>query len=216
MASLLASPPPPLLAVFRCQPVAFSSLPPLSFQDSLGSLYVSTSPGIIRQGTVQPMCLPDALPPASVLDWQCKQRVCPRSPQIHTYNMCGCTVPCAYYSHCPARVVQVGLQVHPAAVRDGLTVYAVDSGSHPPPPQTHTSHGPCTQGRVKWAMAGRDQRRLETVREELAKINPDIRTVPILVADAHDAKAVRGVLDQTKVGSGSVGCAQRTGGGDVV
>ncbi|KAF5833430.1 Saccharopine dehydrogenase-domain-containing protein [Dunaliella salina] len=54
-------------------------------------------------------------------------------------------------------------------------------------------------GKVKWAMAGRDNQKLEKVREELAQINPDVKDIPLLVADANNASEVGDVLKQSKV-----------------
>jgi len=55
------------------------------------------------------------------------------------------------------------------------------------------------QGRVRWALAGRDARKLEAVKEELVRINPAVKDVPVLVADARDAQAVGSMLAQTQV-----------------
>ncbi|KAF5837446.1 hypothetical protein DUNSADRAFT_4362 [Dunaliella salina] len=54
-------------------------------------------------------------------------------------------------------------------------------------------------GKVKWAMAGRDKQKLEKVRQELCAINPDVKDIPLLVADAKNAAEVGNVLKQTKV-----------------
>ncbi len=51
---------------------------------------------------------------------------------------------------------------------------------------------------LRWAMAGRDKRKLEAVREELPKINPAIKDVPLLTADASDKAAVGDLLKQTQ------------------
>uniref|UniRef100_A0A7S3RBG0 Saccharopine dehydrogenase NADP binding domain-containing protein n=1 Tax=Dunaliella tertiolecta TaxID=3047 RepID=A0A7S3RBG0_DUNTE len=54
-------------------------------------------------------------------------------------------------------------------------------------------------GKIKWAMAGRDRQKLEKVRQELCTINPDVKDVPLLVADAKNAAEVGNMLQQTKV-----------------
>mmetsp|Transcript_3822 Transcript_3822/g.8188 ORF Transcript_3822/g.8188 Transcript_3822/m.8188 type:complete len:425 (-) Transcript_3822:281-1555(-) len=67
------------------------------------------------------------------------------------------------------------------------------------------------QGRITWAIAGRDQRKLEQVRADLVKINPACKEVPILVADAYDSAAVGKVLSQTKVVLATAGPFQKYG-----
>ncbi|KAL6762558.1 Saccharopine dehydrogenase-domain-containing protein [Haematococcus lacustris] len=54
-------------------------------------------------------------------------------------------------------------------------------------------------GRIQWAMAGRDRRKLEGVRDSLCRINPAAKDVPILLADARDAVAVGNVVKQAQV-----------------
>ncbi|KAG2445220.1 hypothetical protein HYH02_008688 [Chlamydomonas schloesseri] len=69
------------------------------------------------------------------------------------------------------------------------------------------------QGKVRWAMAGRDAKKLEQVRSELAARvnNPEVAAVPILTADANDAPAVGRVLAQTQVVLSTVGPFARYG-----
>lgn len=58
---------------------------------------------------------------------------------------------------------------------------------------------------VKWAMAGRDVKKLEQIRKGITKYNADCAGVPILVADAHDPQSLGSVLSQTKVVLAMVG-----------
>ncbi len=55
-------------------------------------------------------------------------------------------------------------------------------------------------GELKWAMAGRSQNKLETVRAELG--NADI---PLIVADSHDLESLNELVAQTKVVCTTVG-----------
>jgi hypothetical protein len=62
-------------------------------------------------------------------------------------------------------------------------------------------------------MAGRDQRKLESLRAELAaRINPAVKDVPILVADAMDSSALGEVVKQTQVWGQATGvlCLRNT------
>lgn len=52
---------------------------------------------------------------------------------------------------------------------------------------------------VRWAIAGRDQSKLERVRERLRAHDARLDTLPLLIADAQDAAALRRLAGQTKV-----------------
>ncbi|GFR43446.1 hypothetical protein Agub_g4528 [Astrephomene gubernaculifera] len=67
------------------------------------------------------------------------------------------------------------------------------------------------QGKIRWAMAGRDQKKLEQVRSELSTINPAVKDVPILTADARDAPAVGSVVRQAEVVLATAGPFARYG-----
>ncbi|PNW82174.1 hypothetical protein CHLRE_06g277100v5 [Chlamydomonas reinhardtii] len=69
------------------------------------------------------------------------------------------------------------------------------------------------QGKVRWAIAGRDAKKLEQIRSELAVRvnNPAVAAVPILTADANDAPAVGRVLAQTQVVLSTAGPFARYG-----
>lgn len=51
----------------------------------------------------------------------------------------------------------------------------------------------------KWAIAGRRRDALESVREQLALINPALKNLDLLVADANDQSALDNMVKQTKV-----------------
>lgn len=55
------------------------------------------------------------------------------------------------------------------------------------------------QGKVNWALAGRDRVKLEGVREDLARINPECAKVPIILANADDAESVAAMAAQAQV-----------------
>ncbi|GIM11979.1 hypothetical protein Vretimale_15411 [Volvox reticuliferus] len=67
------------------------------------------------------------------------------------------------------------------------------------------------QGKIRWAMAGRDPKKLEQVRSELSRINPSVQDVPILTADANDAPAVGSVVRQADVVLSTAGPFARYG-----
>lgn len=52
---------------------------------------------------------------------------------------------------------------------------------------------------LKWAMAGRDRKKLEAVREQITRINPACQSVPLIIADAFDDQALGKMMQQTKV-----------------
>ncbi|UQX05227.1 saccharopine dehydrogenase NADP-binding domain-containing protein [Streptomyces sp. RerS4] len=57
----------------------------------------------------------------------------------------------------------------------------------------------------RWALAGRDLGRLEALRERLAALNPACADLPLLRADAGDARAVRDIAAATRVLATTVG-----------
>ncbi|MFD8781626.1 saccharopine dehydrogenase family protein [Kitasatospora sp. NPDC059599] len=63
----------------------------------------------------------------------------------------------------------------------------------------------------RWALAGRDEGRLAAVRARLARIDPRCADLPLLVADAADAKALRAVAADTRVVISTVGPYLRHG-----
>jgi short subunit dehydrogenase-like uncharacterized protein len=48
-------------------------------------------------------------------------------------------------------------------------------------------------------MAGRDAAKLDAVKRELAKVNPAVAAVPVIVADAFDAPALRSMAASASV-----------------
>lgn len=54
------------------------------------------------------------------------------------------------------------------------------------------------QGRIRWALAGRDRLKLENIREELSRINPDCEKVPIILANANEAETVSAMAKQAQ------------------
>lgn len=60
-------------------------------------------------------------------------------------------------------------------------------------------------GGLRLALAGRDRKKLEGVRDELAKETPAAKDLPILIADAHDRAALDAVTKNTKVVATTVG-----------
>ncbi len=57
----------------------------------------------------------------------------------------------------------------------------------------------------RWALAGRNQQKLEIVRAKLATIDPALSTLPVLTADAGDAAALRQVAESARVVMSTVG-----------
>jgi short subunit dehydrogenase-like uncharacterized protein len=57
-------------------------------------------------------------------------------------------------------------------------------------------------GKIKWALAGRSQSKLETLR---ASLGPDAASLPLIVADAVDASALDAMCAQAKVVVSTVG-----------
>jgi len=60
-------------------------------------------------------------------------------------------------------------------------------------------------GDLRWAIAGRNEQKLEAVRDRLAATNPALKDLPILVADAEDTDALAEVVATTKVVATTVG-----------
>lgn len=58
---------------------------------------------------------------------------------------------------------------------------------------------------LKLALAGRDRRKLEGIRDDVARETPAAKDVPILIADAHDEAALAAVARSTKVVATTVG-----------
>lgn len=58
---------------------------------------------------------------------------------------------------------------------------------------------------LAWAIAGRNQAKLEDVRRELARIDPRLGELPILIADSSDKTALRSIAEQTRVVCTTVG-----------
>ncbi|GBF98360.1 saccharopine dehydrogenase [Raphidocelis subcapitata] len=55
------------------------------------------------------------------------------------------------------------------------------------------------QGKVRWAMAGRDAAKLEEIKKNLVAINPAVEAVPVIVADAFDSPALSSMAQSTSV-----------------
>ncbi len=64
------------------------------------------------------------------------------------------------------------------------------------------AHGP---GDLRLALAGRNRDKLEGVRNELAARMPRAGAIPILVGDAHDERAVAGIVSNARVVCTTVG-----------
>lgn len=67
-------------------------------------------------------------------------------------------------------------------------------------------------GKVRWAIAGRNQAKLEAVAADLAKRAPQAPPVPIRVADSQDADALNALAAETKVLCTTVGPYAKYGG----
>lgn len=57
----------------------------------------------------------------------------------------------------------------------------------------------------RWALAGRNRAKLESVRDRLAEINPACENLPLLLADANDADSLRAVAESARVVITTVG-----------
>ncbi|WP_029553752.1 saccharopine dehydrogenase family protein [Streptomyces somaliensis] len=64
----------------------------------------------------------------------------------------------------------------------------------------------------RWALAGRDRGRLERLRDSLAAGHPECAGLPLLVADAGDADALRDLAESARVVATTVGPYVRYGG----
>lgn len=58
---------------------------------------------------------------------------------------------------------------------------------------------------LRWAIAGRNREKLESVREELEEIDGGLSKLPILVADGHDQASLDALVPQTRVVCTTVG-----------
>jgi short subunit dehydrogenase-like uncharacterized protein len=58
---------------------------------------------------------------------------------------------------------------------------------------------------ARWALAGRNQTKLEAVRERLAGINPAAASLPLLIADSGDPDSLRAVAESARVVITTVG-----------
>ena len=52
---------------------------------------------------------------------------------------------------------------------------------------------------IKWAIAGRRRNALEDVRRELILINPDLKNLPLIIADSSDPQSLVDMVTTTKV-----------------
>ncbi len=58
---------------------------------------------------------------------------------------------------------------------------------------------------TRWALAGRNEQKLQSVRDRLAKLNPECADLPLLKADVTDEASLRRVAESTKVVITTVG-----------
>jgi short subunit dehydrogenase-like uncharacterized protein len=58
---------------------------------------------------------------------------------------------------------------------------------------------------LRWALVGRNEAKLEAVRDRLAEIDAELKTLPILIADAADQSSLAAVAERTKVVITTVG-----------
>ncbi len=58
---------------------------------------------------------------------------------------------------------------------------------------------------VKWAMAGRNEGKLQKVREGLTAVNPQCATLPLIIADSHDKTSLAAMVSQGRVICSTVG-----------
>jgi len=66
----------------------------------------------------------------------------------------------------------------------------------------HLASRRASEGHMRWAMAGRNQAKLESVRSKLGAAAAD---VPILIGDSHDAASLDSLVARTKVVCSTVG-----------
>jgi short subunit dehydrogenase-like uncharacterized protein len=64
---------------------------------------------------------------------------------------------------------------------------------------------------LRWAIAGRNREKLESVREELEEIDGALAALPILVADGHDQASLDALVPETRVVCTTVGPFGRHG-----
>lgn len=58
---------------------------------------------------------------------------------------------------------------------------------------------------VRWAIAGRNQEKLEGVKRQLVAIDPALAELPVLVADGHDEASLEALVPKTRVVCTTVG-----------
>src|SRR4051812_31257228 len=58
---------------------------------------------------------------------------------------------------------------------------------------------------ARWALAGRSEAKLAAVRDRLAARHPRLKDLPIVLADAADRAALRGLADSARVVISTVG-----------
>lgn len=58
---------------------------------------------------------------------------------------------------------------------------------------------------LRWALAGRNEDKLKSVREQLARLDPECAELPLLIADTGDAESMRALAASTKVVITTVG-----------
>ncbi|HEY2259920.1 MAG TPA: saccharopine dehydrogenase NADP-binding domain-containing protein [Solirubrobacteraceae bacterium] len=61
------------------------------------------------------------------------------------------------------------------------------------------------EGELRWALAGRNQGKLEAIRDRLATIDPTLGKLPLLSADATDPASLRAMAESAKVVISTVG-----------
>lgn len=64
---------------------------------------------------------------------------------------------------------------------------------------------------LRWALAGRDLVRLEHARRELARSHPDLRSLPMVIADADDPGSLEALASRARVIATTVGPYHRRG-----
>ncbi len=58
---------------------------------------------------------------------------------------------------------------------------------------------------VRWAIAGRNEAKLEAVKRDLVAIDPALADLPVLVADGHDQASLDAIVPKTRVVCSTVG-----------
>ncbi|HEY3726010.1 MAG TPA: saccharopine dehydrogenase NADP-binding domain-containing protein [Solirubrobacteraceae bacterium] len=61
------------------------------------------------------------------------------------------------------------------------------------------------EGELRWALAGRNQSKLEAIRDRLATVDPTLAKLPLIGADATDPASLRAMAESTKVVISTVG-----------